>query len=54
MGIPFGEHCKALGNPDFMTADELAKIVLYCCKLPPTICIRDIVVAADAHELLIG
>jgi NADP-dependent 3-hydroxy acid dehydrogenase YdfG len=45
MGITFEEYCKALGNPDFMTADELAAIVLYCWKLPPTICVRDIVVA---------
>jgi NADP-dependent 3-hydroxy acid dehydrogenase YdfG len=45
MGITFEEYCKALGNPDFMTADELAQIVLYCWKLPPTICVRDIVVA---------
>jgi NADP-dependent 3-hydroxy acid dehydrogenase YdfG len=45
MGITFEEYCKALGNPDFMTADQLAEIVLYCWKLPPSICIRDIVVA---------
>jgi NADP-dependent 3-hydroxy acid dehydrogenase YdfG len=45
MGITFDEYCKTLGNPDFMTADELAGIVLYCWKLPPSICIRDIVVA---------
>jgi NADP-dependent 3-hydroxy acid dehydrogenase YdfG len=45
MGITFEEYCKALGNPDFMTADELAGIVLYCWKLPPSICIRDIIVA---------
>jgi NADP-dependent 3-hydroxy acid dehydrogenase YdfG len=45
MGITFEQYCKALGNPDFMTADELAGIVLYCWKLPPSICIRDIVVA---------
>jgi NADP-dependent 3-hydroxy acid dehydrogenase YdfG len=45
MGITFEEYCKALGNPDFMTADELAAIVLYCWKLPPSICVRDIVVA---------
>jgi NADP-dependent 3-hydroxy acid dehydrogenase YdfG len=45
MGITFEDYCKALGNPDFMTADELAQIVLYCWKLPPTICVRDIVVA---------
>jgi NADP-dependent 3-hydroxy acid dehydrogenase YdfG len=44
MGITFDEYCKALGNPDFMTADQLAEIVLYCWKLPPSICVRDIVV----------
>ncbi len=45
MGISFEEYCRILGNPDFLSADELAEIVLYCWKLPPTICIRDIVVA---------
>src|SRR6185369_10916563 len=44
MGITFEEYCKALGNPDFMTAEQLAEIVLYCWKVPPSICIRDIVV----------
>jgi NADP-dependent 3-hydroxy acid dehydrogenase YdfG len=44
MGITFEEYCKALGNPDFMSADELAGIVLFCWKLPPSICVRDIVV----------
>jgi NADP-dependent 3-hydroxy acid dehydrogenase YdfG len=45
MGISFEEYCKALGNPDFLSADELAEIILYCWQLPKTICIRDIVVA---------
>ena len=45
MGISFEEYCKALGNPDFMSADQLAEIVLFCWKLPPSICVRDIVVA---------
>jgi NADP-dependent 3-hydroxy acid dehydrogenase YdfG len=45
MGISFEEYCRLLGNPDFLSAQELAEIVLYCWKLPPTICIRDIVVA---------
>ena len=44
MGISFEEYCERLGNPDFMTADELAGIVLFCWKLPPSICVRDIVV----------
>jgi len=44
MGITFDEYRTALGNPDFLTAEELADIVLYCWKLPPHICIRDIAV----------
>jgi NADP-dependent 3-hydroxy acid dehydrogenase YdfG len=45
MGISLEEYCKALGDPDFLSADELAEIILYCWQLPKTICIRDIVVA---------
>jgi NADP-dependent 3-hydroxy acid dehydrogenase YdfG len=45
MGISFEEYCQLLGNPDFLSAEELAEVVLYCWKLPPTICIRDIVIA---------
>ncbi len=45
MGISFEEYCRLLGNPAFLSAEELAEIVLYCWKLPPTICVRDIVVA---------
>jgi NADP-dependent 3-hydroxy acid dehydrogenase YdfG len=44
MGIGFDEYRQALGNPDFLSAEELADIVLYCWKLPPHICIRDIVI----------
>ena len=44
MGITFEEYRAALGNPDFMSAEELANIVLWCWKLPPHICIRDIAV----------
>jgi NADP-dependent 3-hydroxy acid dehydrogenase YdfG len=28
-----------------MTAEELAEIVMFCWKQPPTVCIRDLVVA---------
>jgi NADP-dependent 3-hydroxy acid dehydrogenase YdfG len=44
MGISFEEYKRALGNPDFLSAEELADIVLYCWKLPPHICVRDIIV----------
>ena len=45
MHISFEEYRARLGNPDFMTAEELAEIVMFCWKQPPTICIRDLVVA---------
>jgi NADP-dependent 3-hydroxy acid dehydrogenase YdfG len=45
MGITFEEYRQALGNPDFMTADELAAIVMFCYQQPSHICIRDLVVA---------
>lgn len=44
MGISFDEYCKRLGNPEFITAEELAKIILFCWNLPQRICIRDLVV----------
>jgi NADP-dependent 3-hydroxy acid dehydrogenase YdfG len=44
MGISFDEYKRILGNPDFLSAEELADIVLYCWKLPAHICVRDIVV----------
>jgi NADP-dependent 3-hydroxy acid dehydrogenase YdfG len=44
MGVSFDEYKRLLGNPDFLSAEELAEIVLYCWKLPAHICVRDIVV----------
>src|SRR5262245_20041098 len=45
MGVTFEEYCRVLGNPDFLTAEELAEIILWCYRLPPHICVRDLVVA---------
>jgi NADP-dependent 3-hydroxy acid dehydrogenase YdfG len=45
MGVSFEQYCALLGNPEFMSAEELAGIVLFCWKLPQSICIRDLVVA---------
>jgi NADP-dependent 3-hydroxy acid dehydrogenase YdfG len=45
MHISFEEYRARLGNPDLMTAEALAEIVLFCWKQPPSICIRDLVVA---------
>jgi NADP-dependent 3-hydroxy acid dehydrogenase YdfG len=45
MHITFDEYRARLGDPDFMTAEALADIVLFCWQQPPSICIRDLVVA---------
>ena len=44
MGISFDEYRQALGNPDFLSAEEVAEVILFCWKPPQRICIRDIVV----------
>jgi NADP-dependent 3-hydroxy acid dehydrogenase YdfG len=44
MGISFDEYCKMLGNPDFIAPERIAEIILFCYKLPQSICIRDLVV----------
>jgi NADP-dependent 3-hydroxy acid dehydrogenase YdfG len=44
MGISFETYCERLGNPDFISAEELADILLFCWKQPQRICVRDIVV----------
>lgn len=44
MGISFDEYRQALGNPDFLSAEEVAEVILFCWKLPQRICVRDIVV----------
>ena len=45
MGITFEQYCAALGNPDFMSPEDLAEIILYCWKLPARLCVRDLVIA---------
>jgi NADP-dependent 3-hydroxy acid dehydrogenase YdfG len=45
MGISFEDYCRALGDPDFLSAEELADVILFCWKLPKRICVRDIAVA---------
>jgi NADP-dependent 3-hydroxy acid dehydrogenase YdfG len=44
MGISFDEYRRALGDPDFLSAEEAAEVILFCWRLPQRICIRDIVV----------
>lgn len=45
MGVSFEEYSRALGDPDFMTADELAGIIYYCYQLPAHLCVRELVIA---------
>jgi NADP-dependent 3-hydroxy acid dehydrogenase YdfG len=44
MGISFDEYCRLTGNPDFIAAERIADIILFCYKQPQAICIRDLVV----------
>jgi NADP-dependent 3-hydroxy acid dehydrogenase YdfG len=44
MGISLEAYCEQLGNPDFISAEELADIILFCWRRPQRICVRDIVV----------
>jgi NADP-dependent 3-hydroxy acid dehydrogenase YdfG len=44
MGITFDEYCARLGNPTFISSEELADIIFFCWRQPPHICVRDIVV----------
>jgi len=50
MGISFEEYCRRLGNPEFISAEELAAIILFCWKQPQRICIRDIVVMPTGSD----
>ncbi|MFC5802327.1 SDR family oxidoreductase [Streptomyces formicae] len=50
MGISFDEYCERLGNPDFISAEELADIVMFCWKQPQRICVRDIVVMPTSSD----
>ncbi|MFD7444502.1 SDR family oxidoreductase [Streptomyces sp. NPDC059909] len=50
MGISFEEYVERLGHPDFITAEELADIILFCWKQPQRICVRDIVVMPTSSD----
>ncbi|MEU6704760.1 SDR family oxidoreductase [Streptomyces wuyuanensis] len=50
MGISFEEYGERLGHPDFISAEELAEIILFCWKQPQRICVRDIVVMPTGSD----
>lgn len=52
MGISFDEYCKLMGNPEFISANELAEIILFCWKLPQRICVRDMVVMPTSSSFV--
>jgi NADP-dependent 3-hydroxy acid dehydrogenase YdfG len=54
MGISFEEYSRALGDPDFLSAEEVADVVLFCWKLPQRICIRDIAVTPTCSSFRVG
>ena len=45
MGVTFEEYREKMGNPEFMSAEQLADVILWCCELPPAITVRDIEIA---------
>jgi NADP-dependent 3-hydroxy acid dehydrogenase YdfG len=50
MGITFEAYRELLGNPDFISAEELAEVIMFCWKQPQRICVRDIVVMPTNSE----
>ena len=42
MGISFEEYRETLGDPDFMSAEQLADVILWCYRLPAEITVRDL------------
>ena len=44
MGISFEDYSKMLDDPEFIEPERIAEIILFCFKLPQSICIRDLVV----------
>ena len=45
MGISFEQYEEMLGHPDFMSAEQLAEVILWCYKLPAEITVRDLEIA---------
>ena len=45
MGISFEEYEDMLGHPDFMSAEQLADVILWAYRLPAELTVRDLVIA---------
>jgi NADP-dependent 3-hydroxy acid dehydrogenase YdfG len=45
MGITFDEYSELLGNPAFMSAEQLAEVILWVHGLPAEITVRDLEIA---------
>jgi NADP-dependent 3-hydroxy acid dehydrogenase YdfG len=45
MGISFEEYTEMLGDPDFMSAEQLAEVILWCYRLPAELTVRDLEIA---------
>jgi NADP-dependent 3-hydroxy acid dehydrogenase YdfG len=43
-GITFEQYCELLGNPDFLSPEEVAAVIVWCYQLPPHICVRDLTI----------
>ena len=45
MGISFEEYSERLGNPDFISAEQLAEVIVWCYRLPAEVTVRDLEIA---------
>lgn len=44
-GVTFEEYRKAMGNPEFLSSEQVAEVILWCWRQPPEVCVRDIEIA---------
>ena len=44
-GVTFEEYSEAMGDPEFLSSEQLADVILWCWRQPPEVCVRDIEIA---------
>jgi NADP-dependent 3-hydroxy acid dehydrogenase YdfG len=44
-GVTFEEYREAMGNPEFLSSEQLADVILWCWRQPQEVCVRDIEIA---------
>ena len=44
-GVTFEEYREAMGNPEFLSSEQVADVILWCWRQPQEVCVRDIEIA---------